>query len=281
MYNREISHSLFRSFVQPACTDLLLMCDRSRYLVHHSTHRTLHLPHFSFNMPSKSFSHSSPLSQAPRTVCDLIEEQASCCPDGVAVLFQGKSISYAELDLLSSRIAHLLQIRGVSRHHRVPVLTNRCPEMVACFLGVLKTGACYVPMDTDSWSKNRIRDTLSTASSRTVITTGTADYEGFDVVTLQDVRYAPLQTEDIKHAGLTRTDSLRPYICSSDLAYIIFTSGTTSAPKGVMIPHRALLNYVQHGGEQAPFNMNVKPLDRVLLTFSVAFDGRFCPVFRC
>ncbi|KID65384.1 nonribosomal peptide synthetase 11, partial [Metarhizium brunneum ARSEF 3297] len=92
----------------------------------------------------------------------------------------------------------------------------------------------------------------------------------FDVISLEDVQrcYVPEADEaSIDKSVVTEAES-----APDQLAYIIFTSGSTGAPKGVMIPHRILVNY----GQQTPFNLDAGQSDRVFLPFSPAFDGELC-----
>lgn len=96
----------------------------------------------------------------PTTICDLIEEWAQKQPSHIAISFGERRITYSELDNATSHIAWLLSERQIKPGDKVPVLAQRSPEMVICFLGVLKAGALYVPVDVESWSKDRIQSTL-------------------------------------------------------------------------------------------------------------------------
>lgn len=202
------------------------------------------------------------------SICDLVSRSIQQGPDRIAVSVKGSTISYGQLDAACTRLSNTLRRRGVSAGDRVPVLTTRCIDMVVCFLSVLRIGACYVPIDLDSWSADRIQTTLARIDARTILTTGSASYPLYDVITSEEIRAALRPSTESP-----KPEFEAPRIQPSDHAYIIFTSGTTSAPKGVMVPHRGLVNYVQQGGDTTPFNMNVTPSDTVLLLFSIAFDG--------
>ncbi|KAL4736972.1 hypothetical protein BDV11DRAFT_172404 [Aspergillus similis] len=216
--------------------------------------------------------------QLPRSVWDLFANWAQTQPDHTAVICGSRSVSYRQLYDGATRIAGLLLARSVKRGDAIPVLARRTPEMVACFLAVLKAGACYVPIDTESWSDDRIRWTLREVKPDFVLDAdGSGKYSGdgteFEVVSLQQIEAAFKDPAPSKaHVAAPVKDETVP-VQPTDLTYIIFTSGTTSAPKGVMIPHRGLLNYVQQGNEETPFNGNPTPEDTLLLIFSPGFDA--------
>ncbi|KAK4172364.1 putative non-ribosomal peptide synthetase SirP, partial [Triangularia setosa] len=211
------------------------------------------------------------------SVCDLIRNWATKQPNHTAVLEEnGRRISYRDLDIASTRIAWLLQQNGIQLGDLVPVLANRSPEMIAVFLGILKSGACYVPIDIEAWGEDRIKSTLQPVSAHVVVDLSPSvslptTKAGCKVISSAEVKAAFDMIESSKWGSTSEIDL--PRAQGEDLAYIIFTSGTTSAPKGVMIPHRALLNYVQQGTEEAPFNTNATPNDITLLIFSPGFDA--------
>lgn len=201
------------------------------------------------------------------SVCDLIQWWAQERPDHTAIWFESRRISYRELNDAASRIAWLLLDRHVQSGDIVPVLATRTPEMVASFIGVLKAGACYVPVDIEAWGEDHITSTLERVSARVVVNLGVSTYPGYNVISLNEVKAVFGSVAD----GERKLAQTR--IKPTDLAYIVFTSGTTSKPKGVMISHDALLNYVTHGDEETPLNTNPRPEDKSLLTFSPGFDA--------
>ncbi|UKZ45888.1 NRPS [Trichoderma virens] len=207
----------------------------------------------------------------PRTICDLIEEWAQKQPEHIAISFGERRITYAELDHATSHIAWLLSQKGINSGDKIPVLAQRSPEMVICFLGALKAGALYVPIDVESWSKDRVISTLDRVSARVILNTSTNEYLGYEQISLKEIERAFAPTTE-RHWD-NELDRPWKQIDPSDLVFIIFTSGTTSTPKGVMIPHSAVLNYVQQGGDKTPFNLSATPADVVILIFSPAFDA--------
>ena len=188
-------------------------------------------------------------------------------PEAIALCFKGNTLSYRDLDLSSSRLAASLLAKGVRTGDRIVVLATRNLELVVFFLAILKAGACYVPVDLESLSEERIRSTIEFVEPKLVISSSPKDICGVQTL----VWNGSYCSEGELSAIGSRDFPIRTK--PSDLAYIVFTSGTTSEQKGVMIPRRALSNYVLQGGKDAPFNMNVSSSDTVLLIFSPAFDG--------
>ncbi|TGJ79519.1 hypothetical protein E0Z10_g9256 [Xylaria hypoxylon] len=207
----------------------------------------------------------------PTSVCDLVDQWARERPDHTAVLFESRRVSYKALNDAASRIAWLLIRKHVKPGDVIPVLATRTCEMVASFLGVLKTGACYVPIDVEAWGEERTASTLERVSARIVVNLGNSVFPGYDVISRHEIEQAFESTEPAEQDSNAQLP--QAMIKPTDLVYIVFTSGTTSRPKGVMIPHRALLNYVEQGDEEAPFNTFPRPEDKTLLTFSPGFDA--------
>ncbi|KAL4998931.1 hypothetical protein BDV10DRAFT_184827 [Aspergillus recurvatus] len=219
-----------------------------------------------------------PEHQLPRSVWDLFVNWVQTQPDHTAVICGSRTVSYRQLHDAATRITNLLLARSLQLGDAIPVLARRTPEMVACFLAILKAGACYVPIDTESWSEDRIHWTLSKVRPGIVLDAdGSGKYLGdgneFELVSYQQIEAAFTDSPTSKANGAAPVVGETVPVQPTDLAYIIFTSGTTSAPKGVMIPHRGLLNYVQQGNEETPFNGNPTSEDTLLLIFSPGFDA--------
>ncbi|MCV7171509.1 amino acid adenylation domain-containing protein, partial [Mycobacterium manitobense] len=150
-------------------------------------------------------------------------------PDAVALVCEGRSLTYRQLDEAANRMAHLLIGRGVGPGRIAALLLDRSAEAVVAILAVFKAGAAYLPID-PSVPSSRLEFILTDAAPAAVLTT--ADHrsriEGFDVPVI-----------DVDEPSVaTHPSSALPMPSADDLAYIIYTSGTTGAPKGVAITHR-------------------------------------------
>ena len=158
---------------------------------------------------------------ADSSLPELFAQQVKSRPDAIAVVDGEHSITYAELDERSNRLAHWLRTRGVGAEARVGVLLDRGHELVTAVLAVLKAGGAYVPIS-PGHPRERQRDML-------------ADAEASVVVTREEVHRAtshgPVHTPPVK-------------VASRALAYVLFTSGSTGRPKGVMVEHRSVLRLI-------------------------------------
>ncbi|WP_447008461.1 amino acid adenylation domain-containing protein [Saccharothrix isguenensis] len=162
------------------------------------------------------------------TVASLFAEQADRAPDATAVVADGVSLTYAELEVRANRLAHRLVDLGVRPEDRVGVLLERSADLVVAVLAVAKAGGAYLPLDVRAPAE-RMRLVLDQARSSVLLT---------------DERWRATASE--VHAGRVvvvdasgeRDD--RPVVAlhPDNLAYVEFTSGSTGAPKGVAVRHR-------------------------------------------
>ncbi|MDD1013907.1 non-ribosomal peptide synthetase [Pseudomonas rubra] len=170
-----------------------------------------------------------------RTVHALVEDQARRAPEAVALTQDGLALSYGELNRRANRLAHGLIARGVQRGDRVALCLPRSAERVIGLLAVLKAGAAYVPVD-PNYPAERIAYLLADSAPSLV---------------LADSRIAGLASNvprlDLDQPGAYHqadTNPQVPGLNAQQLAYVVYTSGSTGQPKGVMIEHHALANLV-------------------------------------
>jgi amino acid adenylation domain-containing protein len=228
----------------------------------------------------------------------LLRDSAARAPQRPAVSVGERSLSYAELDTLSSQVARALLAQGVVPGDRVGILAPKSAAAVVALFGVLKTGACYIPLDpkspaprlaaimNDSGVAVLLADQASTAAAaalsasvprlRTVITAGphwgraaageTAPAStGPELISWEAVLAQP-------PGDAASGDG--PGI-ETDLAYILYTSGSTGTPKGVMISHRASLTFVDWAADCT----GLGPDDRVASPAPLNFDLSVFDIF--
>jgi len=162
------------------------------------------------------------------SIPELFARWVAVCPDVVAVSFPGGSLTYRELDEASNRVAHLLVGLGAGAGCRVGVFFRRSVDAVVAILGVLKSGAAYVPVD-PVVPDERLRFVVGDAAPLVVLTTGdlVGRFDGLGVVVV-DVGDGRVAAESVTGLG---------FPCPDDVAYVIYTSGTTGTPKGVAVTH--------------------------------------------
>ncbi|OBH34376.1 non-ribosomal peptide synthetase, partial [Mycobacterium sp. E342] len=165
---------------------------------------------------------------APVSIPVAFAEHVQRTPDAPAVTCSAKSLTFAELDEASNRLAHLLAGHGVGPGGCVAVMFPRCTDAIVAMLAVLKTGAAYVPID-PAHSAARMEFVLSDAAPSAVITTADlrSRLDGHDLLVV-DVHDPAVDAQPATPL---------PAPAPENIAYIIYTSGTTGTPKGVAIPH--------------------------------------------
>ncbi|MBQ1075158.1 amino acid adenylation domain-containing protein [Micromonospora sp. C31] len=200
-------------------------------------------------------------------VVELFGRRVRQHPDVVAVEFDGRRLTFAELDSRANRLAHHLRGLGVRPEVPVAVCLERGLEVVVTLLAVLKAGGVYLPVDPDHPTE-RLRFMLADAGATVVVT----EARFADRVAADGVAVVAVDADRAVIAGRDAT-APDPSTGSDDLAYVIYTSGSTGRPKGVMIPHGA---YAHHC-EVIARAYDIGPGDRVVLlsalTFDVAMDG--------
>ncbi|MBB4684407.1 non-ribosomal peptide synthetase [Amycolatopsis jiangsuensis] len=202
----------------------------------------------------------------PTTLVALWEQQAAAAPDAVAVVAGGRHATYAEVDRRATALAAELRIRGVGPEDLVGVCLDRSVELVVALLGILKSGAAYLPLD-PGYPADRLRYmtsdsgtglTLCDAHRRTqALASGVAE-----VLSAEDFPAEP---------SVPVGQAVHP----SHLAYVIYTSGSTGVPKGVAVDHAAVASFLRSAAERP----GLEPGDRVLALTPLSFDISILELF--
>ena len=208
---------------------------------------------------------------------ELFEEQVERTPDAVAVVHEGRSLTYAELNAKANQLAHHLRGRGVVADQLVGICVERSPEMVIGLLGILKAGGAYVPLD-PNYPLERLAYMLDDAAPRVLLTQDRLR-DGLprthaEVIALDErwgeIAQQPSSDLDADTLGLS----------AHNLAYVIYTSGSTGKPKGVMIEHRGLSNYLQWAlSTYAPKIGDAVPVNSPL-AFDATVTSLYCPLLK-
>ncbi|MFG2439928.1 amino acid adenylation domain-containing protein [Streptomyces sp. NPDC048508] len=187
-------------------------------------------------------------------------EQTARTPDAIALTGFGGTLAYSELDDRSSQLARRLLALGVRPEERVAVLQERTPELIVSLLAVLKAGGAYMPLDPRS-PADRLR-AMTTQSNARFLLTDRASHEAAQALAPEH-----LLVVDGPLSGPADPVGTLPDIGPDQLAYVLFTSGSTGEPKGVGVTHRAVLDLA---GDSA----FASPAHRAVLQHSTqAFDA--------
>ena len=176
----------------------------------------------------------------PKDKCihELFEEQVKRTPETVAVVFEDQQLTYRELNSQANQLAHYLKKLGVGPEALVGICVERSLEMIVGLLGILKAGGAYVPLD-PGYPKERLGFMLEDARVGVLLTQQgvVAELPGHQArVIYLDGDWGEIAQESEENPNSE--------ITGENLAYVIYTSGSTGIPKGVMILHRGLVNYL-------------------------------------
>ncbi|PYH37619.1 acetyl-CoA synthetase-like protein [Aspergillus neoniger CBS 115656] len=203
------------------------------------------------------------------TVVDLVDAWATCTPEATAVEWNGQRLSYAGLRDASLHVSQALLSVGAGPGDKIPIFSQVSLELLPAILGVLRVGACYVPIDMAAWSNARIDATLKDISPRVGIATSQTDTQRVPVIVFFQEPWLQSSFDNMNDT-CSQLDAIRRGLDTNALVYITFTSGTTGKPKGVMIYYQALSKFVSLTGGDC---FNTAPGERVLLAFSISFDA--------
>lgn len=213
------------------------------------------------------------------TIHKLFEQQVLLTPDHTAVICEGKSLTYRELNEKANRLGnairgyyHTIYREDILPDTPVGVCINRGVDMIVAILGILKAGCAYMPVD-PSYPADRLRFMMDDALAPLVVTEmallekllflNQADYGiisldgGWDVIS----KYSDKNPEQINGPD--------------NLAYIIYTSGSTGRPKGVMIEHKSAVNFICNEKNLR----HIAPGDRLLQFASINFDASVTEIY--
>ncbi|HET9379948.1 MAG TPA: amino acid adenylation domain-containing protein [Streptomyces sp.] len=168
----------------------------------------------------------------------LLAPSFTAYADRVAVADGPHTLTYAELDARANQLARRLRAEGAGPGTFVALFMERCPDLMVALLGVLRSGAAYVPMEVN-FPPDRLRYLLEDSGSALVLT------QRHLAADLPDTKARVLRLDaDWDGVAEQPTDPLPDGPAPDDLAYVIYTSGSTGRPKGVVLPHRPVVNFL-------------------------------------
>src|SRR5260370_14709389 len=168
----------------------------------------------------------------------LFEEQVSSAPHQAAVIYENEELTFAELNERANQLARYLQSLGAGAESLIGICVERSLDMAVGILGILKSGAAYLPLDPE-YPRERLAFMVDDARPALILTKSTLA----DLFSGKTPR-AVLLDDDRARISEQSTANLSNAPRPDDLAYVIYTSGSTGKPKGVMITHGNLSNYL-------------------------------------
>ena len=239
----------------------------------------------------------------PRDCCinELFEAQVERTPETIAIEFDGKRLTFRELNTQANQLAHLLQKLGIGPEKLVAICVERSLEMVVGLLGILKAGGAYLALD-PAYPGERLTFMLEDAQVSVLLTQAKlVEDRGWRPVLSPSTKLRIDSTEGMEDGDprssildprlqVVFVDRDRPLIAqqsdknplsqvySTDLAYVIYTSGSTGKPKGVQVSHRSVVNCLSAIGENIALTVKDVFLALTTISFDIASLELFLPL---
>jgi amino acid adenylation domain-containing protein len=206
---------------------------------------------------------------AGKCVHPLFEEQVERTPDAVALVCEGRQLTYRELNSRANQLGRRLQRLGVGPEVLVGICLDRSLEMIVGLLGVLKAGGAYVPLD-PYYPPDRLSFMLADADVRVLLTRqALREQLSFPVATVITM------DSDWEHIAKESDRNVNQQCAPQNLAYVIYTSGSTGRPKGVCVAHASVVNLVDECRQLFSFGSD----DVWTVVHSYAFDFSVWEIF--
>ena len=199
--------------------------------------------------------------QQQNNIIEMFASQCARTPDSTAFAYGDNQISYAELDRRTNQLANFLQKSGVTPCATVGVCLERSLDLVVALISVLKTGGVYLPLD-PVYPQDRLAFMLEDSRAQLLLTNTammtSLQRKGMTILCVDEL---------VDEIAQQSENSLDIYVGPDSPAYIIYTSGSTGVPKGVLAPHRQLLNRLYWMYEKYPFQAGEVGCQKTALSF--------------
>lgn len=196
-----------------------------------------------------------------KSIKEVFEEIAEISGNNMAVISNGIGLTYKELNERANQLGNLLIKKGITKNDIVPILCDKSIDTIVGILGVIKSGAAYLPID-EHYPKSRIEYMIKDSKSKILLIRSNQ----IETVASEDIKaeFIDINNEQIFKES---KENLENISSPNDLLYVIYTSGSTGNPKGVCIEHRSAIKLVNN-----PNYIEIRKNDRVLQCGSLSFD---------
>lgn len=196
-----------------------------------------------------------------KSIIELFEEQVEKTPDNTALVFENDSLTYKELNEKANQLANFIKTEGFAPEDVICILLDKSIEMIIAILAILKNRCAYLPIDI-TYPQERIEYIIKDSKSKLLLTSKNQNTFNLPIKSI----YIDLDNNNIYNSDSKANISMIRN--STDLAYIMYTSGSTGNPKGVMIENKSISRLIINNN-YIKFQKN----DRILQTGSIVFDA--------
>ncbi len=207
------------------------------------------------------------------SMIEPFEIQASRSPDRTALVYEKSTLTYGELDAKSNQLAHFLQESGIKRGDAVAISVNRSLDMAVGLYGILKAGATYVPID-PLLPSNRIHYMLLDSKAKLLLVN--SESRELLPIAIDEELIVSIDGHFIDYAK-SKIDLL---IDPQDVAYILYTSGSTGQPKGVAYTHAGSINFLLWAQSYMPLEYSDNVMQKTPFGFDVSVWELFWPLYN-
>lgn len=207
------------------------------------------------------------------TLIELIRQQAARTPQNIALEFQDSKITYDELLKKVNQLAHYLEGQGVQSGDFIAVALPRCSELVMALLAIMQCGAAYLPLD-PQYPNDRLEFMLNDSDAKILLT---SKLVAESLTTQSEILFIEDAMASLKQYPVT---ALPTKVNSDDLAYLLYTSGSTGNPKGVTITHKNLVNFLCSMAIEPGINENDRALSITTISFDIAGSELYLPLIK-
>ncbi|MEW6738253.1 MAG: amino acid adenylation domain-containing protein, partial [Acidobacteriota bacterium] len=211
--------------------------------------------------------------QSDQSIHQFFEAQATRTPSALAVKCGNQQLSYQELNARANQLAHYLIAQNVCAEKLVAICLERSIDMVVAMLGVLKTGAAYLPLD-PAYPVERLAYMLSDSQATMIIT----QEKLYSLLPTQQVRVC--LDKDWQQIAEYNSNNLNVLVSGDNAAYLIYTSGSTGRPKGVLGLHKGAINRFTWNWQRYPFNEGEVCCQKTAMSFADSIWEVFGPLLN-